>query len=643
MGKYEQLAKDIVKNVGGKSNINSLTHCITRLRFQLVDEGKAKDDVLKNMDGVVTVMKSGGQYQVVIGNHVGEVYADVCEIAGISDKVPSSDEPEKKKKLLDAFIDTVSGIFQPILGVMSAAGILKGLNALFIALGVYAADSGFASFMTAIGDAFFMYLPIMLGYTSAKKFKMKPFVGLVIGAVLCYPAIQASTLAASGEALYTLFEGTFFESPVYMEIFGIPFIAMDYTSTVMPVILICYLASKCEKAFSKVVPNTVKFFFVPMLTLFVSMLFGFLIIGPVATFGSNLIAQGIMAAGGVSSILAGILICSLWQILVIFGLHWGIIPIYINNIATVGYDTVMAPAFAATFAQTAVVVAIMIKTKDKKLKQLCIPASISGIFGVTEPAIYGITLPRKLPFIISCVASAVAGGYYGLMNLKEYIMGGIGVFELPSFINPENGSFADLYVALIGMIIAIVVAFVLMMILWKDEVVPEEETAKTVETEKIEKAPEEKKLLDKESIKMPLEGKPIPLSEVQDAAFSQEILGKGLAIEPSKGVVVSPIEGRVETLFPTKHAIGLVSDSGIQVLIHVGMDTVQLEGKYFTAFVQSGDRVVPGQKLLTFDMEQIKEAGYSLVTPVVIGNTADYLDVMPTGLNNKDEFLTIVR
>lgn len=640
MGKYEQLAKDIVKNVGGRENINSLTHCITRLRFQLKDEGKANDDILKNMDGVVTVMKSGGQYQVVIGNHVGEVYADVCEVAGISDKAPSSDEPEKKKNLFDAFIDTVSGIFQPMLGVMSAAGMLKGLNALFVALGLYASDCGFASFMTAVGDAMFTFLPIMLGYTSAKKFKMKPFLGLVIGAVLCYPAIQASALSASGEALYTLFKGTVFESSVYMEIFGIPFIAMDYTSTVMPVILICFVASKLDKFFSKIIPDVVKFFFAPMLTLFVSMLLGFLVIGPVATFASNLIAQGIMSVRDISSVLAGILVGGFWQILVMFGVHWGFIPIYINNIATMGYDNIMMPFFATTFAQTAVVIAMMIKTKDKKLKELCIPASISGLFGVTEPAIYGITLPRKLPFIISCVASAVAGGYYGLMNLKEYIMGGMGIFEFPSFINPDNGSFADVYVAAIGVVVAMIIAFALTMILWKDDTV---QAAEVAEAEKIEKTPEEKKLFAKESIKMPLEGKMIPLSEVKDAAFSQEILGKGLAIEPSKGVVVSPIEGRVETVFPTKHAIGLVSDSGIQVLIHVGMDTVQLEGKYFETFVQAGDRVMPGQKLLTFDMEQIKNAGYSLVTPVVIGNTADYLDVVPTGLENTEEFLTIIR
>lgn len=638
MGKYEQLAKEIVKNVGDKDNIASLTHCVTRLRFQLLDEGKANDDVLKKMDGVVTIMKSAGQYQVVIGNHVGEVYADVCEAAGIGEG-NLKEAPAEKKNIFDAFIDTVSGIFQPVLGVMSAAGMLKGLNALFTAFGLYTADSGFAVLLNVMGDAMFMFLPVMLGFTSAKKFNLKPFVGLVIGSALCYPAIQASTLAAAGGPLYTIFTGTAIESPVYLEVFNIPLIAMDYTSTVIPVILICYLASKCEKLFTKIVPDFLKFFLVPMLTLFISLLLGFLVIGPVATFASNMIAQGIMAVRGFSPMLAGVLVGGFWQILVIFGVHWGIIPIYMNNIATLGFDNVMTPFFAGTFAQTAVVVAMMIKTKDKKLKNLCIPASISGFFGVTEPAIYGITLPRKKTFIISCIAAAAAGGYYGLMDLREYIMGGLGIFEFPSFINPADNSFGDVYVAAIGVVAASIIAFAATMIFWKDDVT--EEALK--EEEKEQKAAEGKALLAKETIAMPVDGKVIPLSEVQDAAFSQGILGKGLAVEPVKGVVTSPVNGTIAALFPTKHAVGITSDTGIELLIHIGMDTVQLEGKYFTAFIKEGDRVTTGQKLVEFDMEKISSEGFSLVTPVVVTNTADYLDILESGLTNPKEFLTVIR
>ena len=633
MKDYKQLAMEIVKHVGGKENIISLTHCVTRLRFQLKDESKADDEILKNMDGVVTVMKSGGQYQVVIGNHVPAVYADVCEVAGISEST-TSEESKGHKNIFDALIDTISGIFQPILGIMTAAGMLKGLNALFLACGWYSDTSGTAIFMNTIGDALFMYLPVMLGYTSAKKFGLKPFVGLVIGAALCYPAIQQSTLAV-GDPLYTLFSGTLFESPIYMEIFNIPVITMDYTSTVIPVILICYFAAKCQKQLERFIPETLKFFFVPMFTLFIALLCGFIILGPIATFASNLIATGIMNVRNFSPLLAGALVGGFWQVLVIFGLHWGFIPIYINNIATLGFDNVMMPFFGATFAQTAVVIAMMIKTKDKKLRSLCVPAAISGIFGVTEPAIYGITLPRKKPFIISCIASAIAGAFFGFANLREFIMGGMGIFEFPAMIDPATNSMDSLIVGVIGAAGAMIIAFIMTLVFYKDE--EEKEDKQACEQVK----PTE--LLNKEIILAPIKGEILPLSKVEDCAFSQGILGKGLAIEPEKGEVISPVNGTITTLFPTYHAIGITSDSGIEVLIHVGMDTVQLEGKYFHPCIKQGDQVHAGQTLLTFEMDSIKNAGYSLLTPVVITNTADYLDVMETGLENKEEFLTIIR
>ncbi|MCR1869627.1 beta-glucoside-specific PTS transporter subunit IIABC [Longicatena caecimuris] len=631
MKDYKQLAMEIVKHVGGKENISSLTHCVTRLRFQLKDETLADDEILKKMDGVVTIMKSAGQYQVVIGNHVAAVYADVCEVAGISE-ASSQQENKAHKNVFDALIDTISGIFQPILGIMTAAGMLKGLNALFLAMGWYSDASGSAIFMNAVGDALFMYLPIMLGYTSAKKFHLKPFVGLVIGATLCYPAIQQSTLAAS-DPLYTLFSGTLFESPVYMEIFKIPVITMDYTSTVVPVILICYFAAKCQKGLERFIPETLKFFFVPMFTLFIAMFCGFVVIGPIATFASNLIAGGIMSVRDFSPLLAGALVGGFWQALVIFGLHWGFIPVYINNIATLGFDNVMMPFFGATFAQTAVVIAMMIKTKDKKLRALCAPAAISGIFGVTEPAIYGITLPRKKPFIISCIASAIAGAYFGFANLREFIMGGMGIFEFPAMIDPATNNMDSLIVGIIGAVGAMAIAFILTMIFYKEETVADKEEEPTKPAE----------LLEREIIQLPIEGKVVSLTEVKDPAFAQGILGKGLAIEPTKGEVVSPVNGTITTLFPTYHAIGITSDTGVEVLIHVGMDTVQLEGKFFTPLIKQGEHVTAGQKLLNFDMEAIQQAGYSLITPIIITNSSQYLDVVETGLENEKELLTILR
>lgn len=629
MGKYQTVAKEIVDKIGGKENVNSLTHCITRLRFKLKDESIAQTDVLKDMDGIVTVTSSGGQYQVVIGNHVAEVYQEVQTLLGNQLETTAATEGPKMKPL-DAFIDVISGIFQPILGVMAATGMLKGLNTLFETLGWYSAESGSYIVLNGIGDALFMFLPIILGYTAAKKFGLKPMVGLVVGAIMCYPGLQSSTLSGSMEPLYTLFEGTMFASPVYLDFFGLPIISMDYTSTVVPVIFVVFFASKVERLLNKIIPNLVKFFIVPLLTLVVSLVVGLLLIGPFVTFGSTAIAQTIMSVRDFSPMLAGAVVGGTWQILVIFGLHWGFIPIYINNIVTNGYDNVMMPFFACTFATSAVVLAIFFKTKDQKLKEMTIPNFISGIFGVTEPAIYGILLPLKKPFIISCIAGAIGGGFYGAFNFRKFVMGGMGIFEFPGMMNPD-GSMGNLYVAFAGVIISFVIAFVLTMVLFKDkESVAVASASGTVAVETSSEVVAEKPSLKKVTLISPLVGKVLPLKEVSDDAFALEILGKGSAVIPSEGLVVAPIDGVVTTLFPSLHAIGITSEDGIEILIHVGINTVQLDGKGFKALVEQGDTVKAGQHLLEFDIAVIEAAGFSIETPVVITNTDQFLDVIAT-------------
>lgn len=626
MGKYENLAKEIVKNIGGKDNVSSLTHCITRLRFKLKDESKANDDVIKNMDGVVTVMKSGGQYQVVIGNHVPDVYADVMPLLNLGD-TDSQEKDGKKGNLLDRFVDTISGIFQPILGIMAACGMVKGLNTLFVALGLYTADCGGYMVINAVGDAMFTFLPLFLGFTAAKKFGLKPMVGLAIGAIMCYPAIQASTISAGTEPLYTMFEGTMFASPVYIEFFGIPVISMDYTSTVIPVIFVTYFASICERFFSKFIPDLVKFFFVPMLTLIVALPVGFLLIGPVATFGSTIISETVLSIRDFSPMIAGAVVGLTWQILVIFGLHWGFIPVYINNIVTLGYDNVIMPFFACTFATSAVVAAIFFKTKDKNLKEMCIPNFISGIFGVTEPAIYGILLPLKKPFIISCIAGGIGGGFYGLFNFRKFMMGGIGIFEFPAMIEPD-GSMGNLIVAVTGVIITMIIAFVMTMVIYKDD--KKEEKTENVEEPKTEN----KKLISNTNLYSPLKGKVMELSQIKDAAFASGVLGKGVAIVPSEGKVVSPVDGTVTTIFPTLHAIGITSDEGVEILIHIGLDAVQLEGKGFKGMVKDGDKITKGQTLIEFDIDYITKEGYCLETPVLVTNADNYLDVISENKDN---------
>jgi PTS system, glucose subfamily, IIA component len=651
MGKYEDLAKEIVKNVGGKENVSSLTHCITRLRFKLKEESRANDDVLKKMEGVVTVMKSGGQYQVVIGNHVPEVYADVLPLLGAEDESPGNEDDAPSGSLFNRAIDAISGIFQPILGIMAACGMVKGLNALFVAIGLYGDTGGAYLVFNAVGDGLFHFLALFLGYTAAKKFRLKPMIGLVIGAIMCYPTVQNSTLSQGGEALYTLFAGTMFESDVYTTFFGIPMITMDYTGTVIPVIFVVYFASKCERFFSKFVPDLVKFFFVPMLTLLVAIPVGFLAIGPVAVFGSTMIAEAVISVRNFSPLLAGAIVGGTWQILVIFGLHWGFIPVYINNIMTNGYDNVMMPFFACTFATSAVVLAIFWKTKDKKLKEMAFPNFISGIFGVTEPAIYGILLPLKKPFVISCIAGCIGGGFYGAFNFRKFMMGGMGIFEFPAMIEPD-GSLGNLIVAGVGVVLTMVIAFTATMIFYREdapaaEALAEPASESVQEAEKTEASAQqkEKQLVNRLEIASPIKGKVVKQADMKDEAFGSGALGKGVAVQPEEGKVYAPADGVISALFPTLHAIGITTDTGAELLIHVGLDTVQLNGEGYRASVSEGDRVKKGALLLEFDIALIKSRGFSTETPVLVTNAEDYLDVVETSADRVtagDELLKIL-
>lgn len=630
MGKYEQLARDILKEVGGKENINSLTHCITRLRFKLKDESKANDDNLKNMDGVVTVMHSAGQYQVVIGNHVPAVYADVCEIAGIAAGGAAEEEEEAPKGVFNKLIDIISGCFSPILGPMCAAGIIKGLNALLnFLLGASYAASGTYMVLNAIGDAVFYFMPVMLGYSSAKKFKLNPVTGMLIGAALCYPTIQADALKAAGKAVGSLgILGSY-----YKTFAGIPWIAANYTSTVVPVLVVTALAGKIQKLAKKLVPEMLQNFFVPFFVLLISLPVGFLIIGPVVSLATNALSTGFTSLFKMSPVVGGALVGFFWQILVIFGLHWALVPLAMINITTLGYDNVLASSFAVSFAQTAALFAMFLKMKDEKRKALALPAVVSGICGVTEPSIYGFTLPEKKPFIISCIGGAIGAAFTAAMNAPVYIMGGLGVFGIVNYISPK-GDARGMYMQLIGIVIAMVVSFVLTFILWSDK-----SKVKTDET----KAPE--KASGPESIVAPVAGKVINLKELKDAAFAEGALGTGLGILPTDGHFYAPVNGTVTTLFPTLHAIGITSDSGVEVLIHIGLDTVQLEGKGFKAHVKQGDHVSVGQPLVDVDLDVVKKAGYETQTPIVITNTRDLLDVLPVGEGNVtagDEIIKII-
>ena len=641
--KYDGLARIIIQNVGGRENIISLAHCVTRLRFKLKDESKANTEVLKATEGIVTVMKSGGQYQIVIGNHVPDVYDVVCEHAHLVGNGAVSEDAEdggEKMGLGARLIDLISGVFQPFLGVLCAAGIIKGLLALwsFIASqsGIDVTTSGAYQLWYSIGDGFFYFLPIILGYTAAKKFKMNEFIGMALGISLTYPALVNLT---SGELIGSLFAGTSFEMNYYTTFFGIPVImpSSGYTSSVVPIVIAVACAAWLEKRLKKVIPDVIKTFIVPVVTLAVMVPLTYLVIGPVSTFLCNIIGiifGAIYNLPVVGGLVAGILVGAFWQVLVIFGLHWGLVPLAMINYGTLGYDFILSPYFAASFAQSMVVLAIVLKTKDKQLRNIALPAFISGLFGVTEPCIYGITLPKKKPFVISCIASAIGGGIIGFAGVKTYMMGGLGFFGLPAFIDGESKSVYSLIWVLIGMAVAMVVAFVATYITYHDDA-PQNDEAK------IEK--KGTKTAANQVIASPLTGEVKALEEVEDEAFSSGALGQGVAILPSEGKLYAPCDGEVVTFFPTGHAIGIVSDGGAEILIHVGMDTVKLDGEGFTPKVAQGAKVKKGDLLLEFDIAKITEAGYSVLTPVIISNTADYADVVPTDAKKVAALDTLIK
>ncbi|MCB5954418.1 beta-glucoside-specific PTS transporter subunit IIABC [Enterococcus sp. CWB-B31] len=616
MGKYHDLAEKVVQNVGGKENINSLTHCITRLRFKLKDESKANDDVLKNMDGVVTVMKSGGQYQVVIGNHVPAVYEEVVSIAGISS---DTEQESSGGNIFNRLIDILSGCFQPFLGALAAAGMVKGFNELFVFLKFYENTSGTYTMLNGIGDAIFYFMPVILGYTAAKKFKLHPMVGIVIGAALCYPSVQGSALQSAyemtagigGAAPYSLLG-----LPAYDTFLGIPWVGASYTSSVVPIIFIIAFAAQIQKLFKKIIPEVVQTFLVPFFVLLIALPIGFLVIGPIISMLTELLSAGFQGLMDFSPALYGVILGFFWQVLVIFGLHWSVIPLAIMQITQDGFSQVLTGSFAASFAQTAVVAAMFFKLKDKKMKALCPPAIISGIFGVTEPAIYGITLPKRTPFIFSMIGAAAGGLYLMIDQVTSYTMGGLGIFGFLNFINGDDAS--GVANSVIGIAIAAAIAFALTFFFWKDEAVEE-----TTATEPVQKAM-------KEAVLSPVKGTVLPLAKAADQAFAQGALGKGVLINPTEGIVRAPFDATVMTLFPTKHAIGLISDQGMELLIHIGMDTVQLNGKYFEAQAAQGDKVKKGDVLVTFDIAAIKEAGFSVETPVIVTNSGDYLDIVET-------------
>ncbi|ASB91382.1 beta-glucoside-specific PTS transporter subunit IIABC [Bacillus sonorensis] len=604
---FQSLANNILTHIGGENNIVSFVHCATRLRFQLKDRTKADKEALEEIDGVVTVVESGGQFQVVIGNHVPEVYKEIVRITnGREDSAPGGSRQEKGN-LAGRLVDIVSSIFTPLLGVMAGAGILKGLLLICTNTGWLNAKETTYTILYAAADSLFYFLPLLLAVTAAKKFGANIFVALTIAGALIYPTI----IELKNSGADTSF-------------FGIPVVLMNYTSTVIPIILAVFVLSYLETFCMRFIHESVKNFITPLIGLVVMVPLTLIVFGPLGVYTGNGIAAAILSIFDVSPIVAGAVIAALWQILVIFGIHWGIVPVILNNIAVHGKDYIKPATAAAVFAQTGAAFGVMLKTKNKKLKALAGSAAVTGIFGITEPAVYGVTLRLKKPFVCGVISAAAGGAIIGYSHSIAIASGAPGLLTIPIFYGPGFLGF------IIGISVSFVLSIVLTYIIGFDDPVDE----KQMQTE----------ISSGEQIYSPLQGDVLPLSEVSDKVFSSEALGKGIAVLPTKGVVTAPADGVVSTAFPTGHAYGITTEHQADILIHIGVDTVKLEGKHFDRKVVQGQTVKRGDILAEFDIEALKTEGFDVKTPIVVTNSDLYSGVILTDqkqVNPEDCIITL--
>lgn len=589
--KYDQLAKEIIESVGGEQNVSSLVHCATRLRFVLKDKAKADKLKLEKLEGVIAVKESGGQFQVVVGNTVPEVYQAIGKQTKLMEESTETSKTNEKGNIFGRAIDIISSIFTPLLGVMAGAGILKGLLAIATNAGWLIPTETTYIILNATADSLFYFLPILLAVTSARKFGANQFVAMTVAGALIYPTI----IQLKTDAVATTF-------------FGIPVTMMSYTSTVIPIILAVWVMSYVEKFFNRHVHESVKNFVTPLIVLITIVPLTLIVFGPIGVTSGDLIAAFILKVLAFNPILAGAFIAGVWQVLVIFGIHWGVVPIFINNIATKGYDYIKPATAPAIFAQAGASFGVMLRSKNKKLKTLAGSTGITALFGITEPAVYGVTLRLKRPFIAAVISAAVGGGIVGHFGSVAVASGPPGLLTLPVFIGDSMTAF---YGLLIGVGVSFFLSMVLTYILGFEDDPIEKEAEKNVRAS------------TDMTIPSPVSGQIVSLEKVSDSVFASGAMGQGFAVVPTEGKVIAPVSGQVTAIFASKHAIGIRSENGMEILIHVGIDTVRLDGTHFELHVAQDQKIEPGDVLITFDIESIQAEGYDIITPVIFTNLSE--------------------
>ena len=600
---YSVTAKELIKKLGGEKNVDSLTHCMTRLRFVLKDESGIDDKAVENIPGVMGIMKKGGQYQVIIGNNVAKCYSEINKLYGFSDTASSNGKKVKRNPVTVA-LDFISGCMTPMIPAIIAGGLIKVLLVVLgpSLLNVISATGDTYIIMNAIGDAAFYFLPVFIAVTASKKLGCNTYLAIMVAAMLLYPD------------LITLLGG---EAPT--KLFGfIPVIHGSYSSSVIPAMLATILLKYVEKLVDKITPEWSKNFLKPLLIVLITAPITLCLLAPLGLVIGNGLQFVLNYIYNFAPWLAMALFAAFMPFIVMTGMHWAFVPATLLAISNPGYELMLLPAMlASNIAQAGATFAVAVKTKDSKMRQIAIPAGISALLaGVTEPAMYGVTLKLKKPMYAACIAGGVGGVIMGIVKLKAYAFATPCLTAIVQFISPDGGK--NMLFACIIAALSFVLSFVLALIMTKNKAETTEETS----------SPKAEGSADL-TIANPVSGEVIALSEVNDATFSSGVLGEGYAVIPTEGKVTAPFDGKVETLMDTHHALGLVSNSGIEMLIHVGLETVTLNGKYFTPKVAEGDSFKKGDVLLTFDLEAIKKEGYDTTTPVVVSNADDYAAFAP--------------
>ncbi|WP_272157977.1 beta-glucoside-specific PTS transporter subunit IIABC [Streptococcus sp. HN38] len=601
--KYKNTALAILKAVGGEKNVLRATHCVTRLRLELKDENIVSDERVKSISGVIGIMKKNGQYQIILGNDVANYYKEFTALGKFdSDSV----QQVKKVNVLEQVIEYIAGSMTPLIPAMLGGGMIKVLVIVLPMLGLLKADSQSISFLAFFGDAPYHFMPIFLAYSASQKLKVTPALAMSVAGILLHPNFVQ--MVSSGDPLHFL---------------GAPVTPASYGSSVIPILIMVWLMKYIEAVFNKVTPAVTKSFLQPTLVLLVSGFIALVLVGPLGVIVGEGLSQLVEQMHGVAGWLTLAVLGAIMPFIVMTGMHWAFAPIFLAaSIATP--DVLILPAMlGSNLAQGAASMAVAFKSKNSNTKQIAFAAGFSALFaGVTEPALYGVTLKYKKPLYAAMIGGGLAGLFVGLTGVKAYLFAVPSLIALPQFIYSEAAS--NITNAMIAAAISIIVTFILAYFLGIDE-----ETS-TVNLEKV--APG---ISSRKNVFSPLSGQILPLEKVNDATFSKKMLGEGVAIIPKDGKVYAPFDGAVTSLFPTKHAIGLTSDEGVELLIHFGLETVELKGRGFVSHVSDGEKVEKGQLMLEVDVEMLVAEGYDIVTPVVVTNTQEYLDVLL--LSTKEE------